>query len=250
MTILRNETELALIKARFEKKIHIQENGCHTWKTGTKEDGYPKFWLDGVRQRANRVAYELYVGKIPEGMCVCHTCDCNRCVNPTHLWIGTRKQNLEDCSNKGRKKVSEESRKRMSVSKLGTRPNVSLEVRKKRSEWAKNNLSTSSLGKHYICSEEKKKKISIANVGKKRSAEIRQKCRERMTGKYFVSLEEQRKLKERMMGNKYTLGRKIPKEEIEIRAAKIIGQKRTEETKKRMSEARKQYWKNKKTGIT
>jgi hypothetical protein len=52
---------------------------------------------------AHRVAYELAVGSIPEGMYVCHHCDYSPCVNPTHLFAGTASDNQQDAMSKGRR---------------------------------------------------------------------------------------------------------------------------------------------------
>jgi hypothetical protein len=35
-------------------------------------------------------------------MVVCHRCDTPQCINPDHLFLGTKKENAEDCSRKGR----------------------------------------------------------------------------------------------------------------------------------------------------
>jgi len=52
--------------------------------------------------RAHCVAYELFVGPIPDGLIVRHTCDLPRCCQPLHLQIGTPADNSRDKVERGR----------------------------------------------------------------------------------------------------------------------------------------------------
>jgi len=50
----------------------------------------------------HRYVYEKVNGRISKNMCVMHTCDDKRCINPKHLIIGTNEDNRLDMMNKNR----------------------------------------------------------------------------------------------------------------------------------------------------
>lgn len=100
---------------RFEAKFEpCPITGCFLWNACTNADGYGFFRYGGKPQRAHRVAYEIYVREVPEGLCVCHRCDVPWCVNPEHLFLGTRLDNNVDRDRKDRgntaKLTSEQAR--------------------------------------------------------------------------------------------------------------------------------------------
>jgi len=92
--------------ARFWAKVDKDSADCWIWTGSKRNKGYGAFvWYDGgdvVQGRAHRFSYELHYGKIPDGLCVLHKCDNPSCVNPEHLFIGTKADNNRDMHNKGR----------------------------------------------------------------------------------------------------------------------------------------------------
>ena len=94
---------------RFMEKVTKTES-CWLWNGTTQKNGYGQFY-DGANTRtkgknmegAHRVAYELFVGEIPDKLCVLHKCDVRNCVNPDHLFLGTHKDNTKDMIDKGRR---------------------------------------------------------------------------------------------------------------------------------------------------
>jgi hypothetical protein len=92
----------APLAVRFENRI-TRGVGCWEWQGNINPvSGYGRLQFEKQMLFAHRVAYELYVGPIPEGMVICHHCDNPPCVRPDHLFLGTHADNVADKMNKGR----------------------------------------------------------------------------------------------------------------------------------------------------
>lgn len=77
--------------------------GCWLWTKSVGSHGYGQMMFADKKPRlVHRLAYEAYVGPIPEGLHVLHRCDTRSCCNPEHLFVGTAKDNMQDCKRKGR----------------------------------------------------------------------------------------------------------------------------------------------------
>lgn len=92
-------------KARFWSKVDVRLTNspiksCWNWR-GRKHRGYGQFQLNGKCHYAPRVAWAVFHGD-PVDKDVLHKCDNPSCVNPYHLFLGTAKDNVDDCVAKGR----------------------------------------------------------------------------------------------------------------------------------------------------
>jgi hypothetical protein len=97
--------------ARFWQQVDTSPGmyGCWEWLGARTAPGYGAFASDdGDVTAAHRFALELTLGRpLGPGECACHHCDNRGCVNPLHLFAGSRTDNNRDMCRKGRCRHSE-----------------------------------------------------------------------------------------------------------------------------------------------
>jgi len=85
-------------RRRFKKITYtISDKGC--WECNshfTDKFGYPKAQRGFKKDTVHRIVFQIFNGKIPDGMLLRHTCDNPLCINPNHGIIGTQKDNAMD----------------------------------------------------------------------------------------------------------------------------------------------------------
>lgn len=106
---------------RFWEKVNkLSDDECWEWMAFVHPTGYGMFSVNRKMTSAQRVAWTLTYGEIPEGKLVCHHCDNRACCNPKHLFLGTYKDNARDMVNKRREQYPDNRGERHGLSKLTT----------------------------------------------------------------------------------------------------------------------------------
>lgn len=97
---------LVVNRVRFFNRVQFMPNGCWHFIGHYDKDGYAKI---GTRQSgkcssipAHRLAWIHIFGPIPNGLKVLHKCDNPPCCRPSHMFLGTQLENMQDKIKKGR----------------------------------------------------------------------------------------------------------------------------------------------------
>jgi len=123
----------------------VKTDSCWLWNGSSVWSGYGMHW-DGPQNKrvlAHRFSYKLHFGEIPKGMNVCHTCDVKKCVNPSHFFLGTAKDNALDEKRKGLRACGE---------KIGNSVLSSDDVVSMRRDRVELGMQYKDIGKKYGCS--------------------------------------------------------------------------------------------------
>lgn len=90
-------------KFRFCASLSIGEiDQCWNSKGDPKTGGYGHAQFKGQKHYLHRIAYATFVAPVRKGENILHRCDNPACCNPTHLFLGSHRDNMRDKMAKGR----------------------------------------------------------------------------------------------------------------------------------------------------
>lgn len=94
-------------------RVAVTDGGCWMWPgTGDTAKNYGSIRSHGRHWPAHRFVASLVHGDVT-GKQICHRCDRPGCVNPDHLWIGSREENMADMAAKGKQRGSRNAQSKL-----------------------------------------------------------------------------------------------------------------------------------------
>lgn len=79
---------VSVIDRLFSRTVPEPNGGCWLWDGAVDKEGYGRVshpdWRRGTTT-AHRLAYEVAVGRVPDGLVLDHLCRVRCCINPLHL---------------------------------------------------------------------------------------------------------------------------------------------------------------------
>jgi hypothetical protein len=89
---------------KLAEGVQVDPNtGCWNWCKGMMTVGYGLVYNGEQSVAAHKASYEAYYGEIPNGtqVLVLHRCNNPKCINPDHLYLGSKKSNMYDALQSG-----------------------------------------------------------------------------------------------------------------------------------------------------
>lgn len=100
------------VSKRFWSKVYNANNGCLEFNPNGRTKRYGTFYDGHQKMSAHRFVFIDTIGKIPDRMFVCHTCDNKQCVSPEHLYLGTNHDNQKDAVERGQHRTNPHNAKK------------------------------------------------------------------------------------------------------------------------------------------
>ena len=97
-----NKSDLSRFWDKVDLFFGITDEDCWNWKAGLSDKGYGRINVKRKARHAHKLIYIHFKGEVRDDLQVMHTCNNPSCVNPSHLILGTNKDNQQYATLHGR----------------------------------------------------------------------------------------------------------------------------------------------------